>query len=1418
MMKKIALFLLLALACVSVKAQRFTDKLDRGLVAVVPKNGSGIFLSWRIQADEYYDVKYNVYCNGAKLNTEPLNVSNFSHPGADDSGSYTVKAVVKGVEQSACPSVSVCTTNYKEITPKHDRSLRATYEPNDACCADVDGDGELEILLKYTNVQEASNYWLKEGYFGEYSLFECLKQDGRVLWWVNCGPNMGDFQNNEQNIIGYDWDKDGKAEVVMRLAEGSVIHKADGGTYTIGANGQNGGSWTNYRSGADVSAAGTTSAFTVYFGSTRPSNVSCNATWCTWEIQGNNVVVKSVADNGAASLTKGVSGRTATFTIDGRTCSFYQAGTSSNTGRDAAMSWFTHYGNEFLVYVNGQTGNPYQCIEFPLKRLEQGENNLSTAWGDGYGHRSSKYFFGAPCLDGKNASLFLARGIYTRHKMIAYDIKSDHSLSVRWTWTNNQKGSPWYGQGYHNYCIADVDMDGRDEIVFGSMVIDDNGKGLSTTGLGHGDAQHVSDFNPYVHGLEGFFCNEDQPGNNLRDMTTSNIYYRLEAGNDDGRAIMGNFSNVYPGAQGSSSRDGSNAISAVANNHLPVGTTGMAQNFRIYWDGDLCEETFNGTNGANSAGGIYKFGKSAPIETFDGSLVNNDTKATPCYQGDVFGDWREEVIMRTADNKIRIYTTTTPTEHRNYSLWYDHQYRNAMVWQMCGYNQPPHTSYYLGEMEGITIAPPPLTTRDRQIVGNSGSISASHNGKHVLVNETSNATVSVSSGAQPDIVTFNVPTWVQGSAASECTTKETAINTTVYQLTVTGSAFSGDTRIVKQGDGVLFLPNVEQTNAGPTDIWEGKVDFHNSFTNSDVWMNRHTVLTAGNATGAYMKSLTMEYGSTLYPSIVADGTSTSIAKLSVGDFTIKEGACVEFDFSTNASNCDQLNITNLKVVTKDWQFGPEYNAPVFRFKNATSLANGKYKIGSVSGLVSGKASDIIVEGVTTAVNNSPVSIHVYDEVLYLVVGPAEEETNSDPEIAENVAYKLDFEESSSNNYGFTQNANISFVQDNLGTTGKHYFHLYNDGNSNRSTGLSINGNSYVDGADYKLEFDMAIVSQGNNLSNESSINFKSGETQLFGIKFYGYANTYGVYASDGTSKLLDIECQAYLKYNSNNANYQPTKWSHYIVEGSATEGVFITIQNGAGVLVDRVKISNSYVMMDNIAISMSKCFSHIAFDDIILTQYSATLSDKKFMPAAVTYAEVKMDRTLFQGFNTFCIPFDSNPRELAENAIAYELTKVTQTGNGAYNLHFCATDRIDANKPYLLYVPNDVPVTSKFTNITLQSAVPYAQNVDGWQFVGNYTPNFNTSGKYLLADSNTFKHGGSSSYVNGMRAYLVAPTNSSNIRFVSATFDDADYIRTIEVETEEKIYSVNGVLLTSPQQGINIIKKSNGDVIKVLVK
>jgi len=890
-MKKI-LFVAAAVTALAVpcSAQRVMDKLDRGLVAVSVNNG--MFVSWRVLGEDSENVKFNLYRDGTLLNSQPLSVSNFTDNSGSPTSHYVVKTVVNGVEKETSKAAIVSPDDYFEIkiaavpSNKDGRDISGAYEPNDVTVADLDGDGQMEILLKLRNTEFHGNGYPQES--TDYDIIQVYQLDGTLMWWIDCGRNMVDFQSNEINIAAYDWDLDGKAECVLRAADGTVIHFADGTIQVIG-----------------------------------------------------NPDVDTLAD-------------------------------ARNNGMTEK---FTHTGAEYLLYLNGETGKPFQVMEYPLKRLEDNEKDLNAAWGDGYGHRSSKHFFGAPYLNGRTPSIFLARGIYTRHKMIAYDVNPDtHELIERWRWVNNKPGSPWYGQGYHNYGIGDVDWDGRDEIVFGSMVIDDNGHGLSTTGLGHGDSQHLGDFNPYIYGQEIVACNEDRPNNNYRDATTSKIYYRTTSTSDDGRAIAGNFSNEYPGAQFITSHDSESLISTVTNGHIngasPTGD--VAQNFRIFWDGDLLDETFNYQNGRNTAGAIYKFKKGA-VRVFEGTATNNDTKGTPCFQGDILGDWREEIILRSSDNRsIRIYTTTIPTEYRIYTLLHDPQYRNAMVWQMNGYNQSPHPSFFLGELEGITQAPPVPTMSGRDEITDGGSIGTDAKGKTLVFAATGDASATVSDGVAPELFVDNAPSWVQGHEDND------AIEYVYYTHTLNGGAFAGDMKLVKLGAGTLVLPSVKQLYKGETDVWFGTLSFDGEMSESHVWLNRHTGLNTDG--GKFNKGIEMDYGSTL-----RIGTDNKAGSMTTTDLNLNFGSRVCIDLFAEGNAADHIIAATLNIEKKDWKNGPRYSTPVLEFNvhhatGETTLPAGEYLIGTI-GAIEGNIDDLVIEGL----NGQKASLTYTEGKLVLIV-------------------------------------------------------------------------------------------------------------------------------------------------------------------------------------------------------------------------------------------------------------------------------------------------------------------------------------------------------------------------------------------------------------------------------------------------
>ena len=868
-MKRIFLMLVLMAGFTTMLAQRTTDKLDRGLVAVPAQSGGGNLVSWRIFGEEYYDVAYNLYCNGTKLNSEPLQVSNFHHAAGTASSSYQVAAVVRGVEQAKSNAVTRWNTGYLQFAVKPLYSRRGTnitndYVINDIALADVDGDGVSEFLVKRNYSPDGSSVANDSA----YNHIECYNVKGDRLWYIDLGPNMVSGPDEQYDAVGYDWDGDGKAEVLMRGADNMIIHYADGTTQNIG-------------------------------------NMNVN---------------------------------------------------TRNTVNQTANMTYTNSGAEYLLYLEGATGKPYPIgtggalwMTYPLPR-----GNASD-WGDGYGHRSTKHYFGAPFLDGRHPFIFLGRGCYTRHMMKAFSVNpATHQLKLYWSWEDNSGwGSPYYGQGYHNFGIADVDWDGRDEIVFGSMVIDDNGKGLSSTGLGHGDAQHCSDFDPYRHGQEIFACNEDNPAMNYRDGTTSKIYYRLQSTSDDGRALCGNFSNDYPGAIGHSSQSG--IISCVTDKVLSGAPSGFTNNFRIYWDGDLLEEGLDGASSREGAARVFKANGSI-VFTADGTANCNWTKNTPSATGDIFGDWREEIIARSADNRsIRVYTTNIPTQWRNYTLWHDHQYRQGMVWESVGYNQPPHASYYLGELENITIAPPPLTMTGRTEIADNGTISAANNDQHVIVCETNDTKITVAEGAKPYIATFNVPSWVQGTNSTSTTNPR--IEYLYYTCTVEGAGFGGDMRLVKQGDGVLTLPNVVQTYTGPTDIWAGTVNFDGTLEHSNVWLNRFAEL---NSNGGQFRNIAMDYDAKLRPGGAAKRGSITADTLRLGF-----GSRVILDIYNDGLQADQLNAKVITIETKDWKNGPKYSTPVFEFNSVkgadADIAQGRYLLGKV-GEVKGNLADIRIVG------------------------------------------------------------------------------------------------------------------------------------------------------------------------------------------------------------------------------------------------------------------------------------------------------------------------------------------------------------------------------------------------------------------------------------------------------------------------
>ncbi|MEU7845596.1 cellulose binding domain-containing protein [Micromonospora sp. NPDC049114] len=372
-----------------------------------------------------------------------------------------------------------------------------------------------------------------------------------------------------------------------------------------------------------------------------------------------------------------------------------RSGTGQLIGSSSAdyrnSSGYVLSGPEYLTMFNGQTGAIASTVNYDPPR------GTVSSWGDSYGNRVDRFLAGTAYLDGQRPSLIMARGYYTRAVIAAWDFRNG-TLTKRWTFDSNSSGNGTAaGQGNHQLSVADVDADGRQEIVYGAATIDDNGRLLYSTGNGHGDALHVGDLDPGRAGLEVFKVDEDgsKPSSWFADARTGQILWSTPASGDNGRGVSADIWAGSPGAESWSS-----AVSGLSNTRgQNVGRKPSSANFLAWWDGDPVRELLDGTK-------IDKYGTSGETRLLTGDQVasNNGTKSTPALSGDILGDWREEVIWRTTDSRaLRIYSTPTPTSTRIHTLMHDPQYRVAIAWQNTAYNQPPHPGFFIGDQ----MASPP---------------------------------------------------------------------------------------------------------------------------------------------------------------------------------------------------------------------------------------------------------------------------------------------------------------------------------------------------------------------------------------------------------------------------------------------------------------------------------------------------------------------------------------------------------------------------------------------------------------------------------------------------------------------------------------------------------------------------------------
>jgi rhamnogalacturonan endolyase len=589
------------------------EKLDRGAVAI--HTSAGNFISWRALATDPAGLRFDVYRGSVKLTAQPLAVTNFMDAGGAAGAGYSIipagaGGVAKGAADSAARPAAGAAEAWDQpyktvplqkpadgVTPD---GQRYGYTVGDGSAADLDGDGSYELLVKWqpTNAHDNSH----RGYTGSTYL-DAYRLDGTRLWRIDLGRNIR-AGAHYTTYLAYDFDGDGRAEIMMKTADGTV----DGAGRVLG--------------------------------------------------------------DGAADYRN----------KDG----------------------YILAGPEFITVFDGRSGAALASSAYLPGRGEV------AAWGDSYGNRVDRFLGAVAYLDGSRPSAVFSRGYYTRAVLAAWDWR-DGKLSSRWVFDSEQPGSgAAAGQGAHWMSVADVDGDGKDDLIYGAAAIGSSGKLLYSTGLCHGDALHVGKLDPQRSGLQVFMVHETPScyrgkGVEMHDAATGKILWQVDgAGHDVGRGTCMDIDPARPGEECWASVGGlMSAGGAQISEAHP-----RSINFGLWWDGDLLRESLDRVQVAKWNPRTQQLDPLLDGSRFGAESING-TKATPVLSADLFGDWREEVVWRSRnDDALLVFSTTLPTTYRMPTLMHDPQYRAQVAAQNAGYNQPPHPSFFLGAgMPPVVQAP-----------------------------------------------------------------------------------------------------------------------------------------------------------------------------------------------------------------------------------------------------------------------------------------------------------------------------------------------------------------------------------------------------------------------------------------------------------------------------------------------------------------------------------------------------------------------------------------------------------------------------------------------------------------------------------------------------------------------------------------
>ncbi|MET0355342.1 MAG: cellulose binding domain-containing protein, partial [Cellvibrio sp.] len=500
-------------------------------------------------------------------------------------------------------------------------------------------------------------------------------------------------------------------------------------------------------------------------------------------------------------------------------------------------------GAEYLTIFNGQTGAALATTDYVPAR------GTVSSWGDSYGNRVDRFLGGIAYLDGTRPSLIMARGYYTRAVVAAWDWR-DGKLSQRWVFDSNNSGnSGAAGQGAHSLSVGDADGDGKDEIIYGAAAINDDGSFMYSTKLGHGDALHLGDLDPTRAGMEVYSVHESTSaayGSDMRDAKTGQILWGGPGGSDVGRGVSMDIDPRYAGNENWASVGGLYTAKGVQISSTKPNST----NFSVFWDADLLSEQLN-SNVINK----WDYNSSSDNRLLTaynwGAASNNGTKATPGLSADILGDWREEVIWRVDNNsQLIIFSTTAVTSNKLRTLVHDSQYRQEIARQNVAYNQPPHTSFFLGEGMSTPAAPslyfvgknPNSTTPVSSSSSSTSSVVSSKSSSSIAVSSSSKSSSSIaSSSSVSSSKSSSSVSSVSSSKSSSSSSQGTGGASCTYVITNQwGSGFTGAIRIANNGTTAINGWNVSWTYSTATTVtnsWNATITGSNPYSATGLSWN-----------------------------------------------------------------------------------------------------------------------------------------------------------------------------------------------------------------------------------------------------------------------------------------------------------------------------------------------------------------------------------------------------------------------------------------------------------------------------------------------------------------------------------------------------------------------------------------------------